>query len=555
MFRTKTPAHEYLYPLSRVLDVIHLHMSRSWPLRRTIKTAAVILTLLLLLSAITSCKTNLGQLRQDNASIVLTKYRARSLAEANNGKTDLTVHDCVRLALANSLDLQSAIWDEHVRGKLAQSSSLRSLPTIRGFYNQTQRDLLPWSRSDVINKEGLWEVSNPDNQGDGVTNFSTGRERLARFWNAQLAWSPMDAAMARFLAEVKGNEALQSSYQRARVAQQLVGTVTAAFYRLMALNHALSKAQALESNRQGIERDLNSLVQTGLVESQENLTAKTLTAEARNQVADIRLNIDRQRELIAAAMNICPDSLFTVIGSLTPLPQGELDPCKLEATALMNRPEAYQADLTFISSMADHKRLMVKYFPRVEGFFGYFRDENHFLLNKNWVDGGVTVSWDLLDFTTNLLERDAAKNKISKTDRERAAISMGILSQVKLKTLETLKSLEKFRKTSDILSQAHEALRIATDIEQVKDKRAGQKLMRISRQKSLCNSLQVEIDRLLALGECHSAFAELDTAVGTNYPVRLAQNAGYMENTPPVNSGISTVGQRARNFLGRLRPF
>jgi outer membrane protein TolC len=511
--------------------------------------------ILVSLAVLSSCQTNLAQIRDDNASMVISKYRVRTLAEANHGRTDLTLHDCVRLALDNSLEIQTALWDEYTKGKLAQSSSLRSLPTIKGFYNQSQRDLLPWSRSDVIEEEGEWEVQDPGGTA-GVTNFSTGRERIARFWNAQLAWSPMDAAMARFLAEIKCNETVQAGYQRSRVAQQIVGTVTSAFYRLLALRDASGRADSLLSNRNSIERDLEKLASSSLVDRHELLTAKTLTAEARNQVAEIRLNIDRQTELLASAMNVCPSSLFTIDGPLMPLPAVELDCGKLEATALRNRPEAYQADLTFINSLADHKRLLVKYFPRVEGFFGYFRDENHFLLNKNWVDGGITATWDLLDFTTNFLERDAAQNKIAKTDRERAAISMGILTQVKLKSLEVVRAMEKFSKTSTVLFQAKEALRISTATEEVREKKAAAQVIRIARQKDQCNLLQAEIDRLMAVGECHSAISELDTAVGTNYPVSMSLNPLTVENSqPPGPPEKTSIANRFAGLLSRMSPF
>jgi outer membrane protein TolC len=461
-------------------------------------------------------------IRHENASLMLSLYRARPLAVANHGRTDLTVHDCIRLALENSLDVQTAIWEEQVRDKQAKSMLVRTLPRINGSYAVGQRDRQSFSRSDVINQEGAFEVLGPG-PGTGVTNFSTGRERISRAWQAQVEWSPMDALMARYLADVKFNESAHASYQRVRVAQQLIGTINAAFYRLLALKEALPKAQALESHRKNIVRDLGNLADRQLIESQEYLNAKSLLAEAKNQVAEIQLNIGRQREILAVAMNVSPDSAFCAIGSITPLPNFCLTPTTLEAAALVNRPEAYQADLTHLSSISDHKRLLVKFFPRAEGFIGYFRDENKYLLNKNWIDGGLRVTFDLMEFTATLLERDSAQDKVFKTERERAVISLGILSQVRMKTLEALKTFEKYKKFNDLESQGREALRIARSVEEVKDRRAPQQLVLINREKALCNLLQSENDRILAAGEAHASMADLDASVGTNYPVGQAQ--------------------------------
>ncbi len=487
--------------------------------RRSI--GAALLLPVLICFGLTSCTPNLLQMRQQNAAMVLSMYRAKPLAAANNGQTRLAPQDCVRLALANSLDLQAAFWDEKVKSNAAKGSMVRMLPRVESNFELSQRDRPSFSRSDVINEEGLYEVSGPG-PGTGVTNFSTGREHTQRTWNTQIKWSPMDSCMARYLATARSNEALHSRYQRVRVAQQLVGATTAAFFRLLALNQALPKVQALESNRAAIVRDLASLAEKALVENQELITARSLLAEAKSQLSEIYISIQKQRELLAAAMNVFPDSDFTLAGGLTPLPQMNLDSNKLESIALVNRPEAYQADLKLESTSADYKRLIVKLFPRVDGYIGYFRDENKFLLNKNWIDGGMRITWDLMDFTATLLDKEAAKDTVFKSDRERALISMGILTQVKLKTLEAVRAVDRVKKTTDLRNQAAEALRIAKEQERARDRGAPSSVMRIARQRALCIVLQSEADRLLALGEVHAALADLNAAVGTNYSVAEA---------------------------------
>ena len=118
--------------------------------------------------------------------------------------------------------------------------------------------------------------------------------------------------MARYLADIKCNEAVAARYQRVRVAQQLIGTVTAAYFRLLALNKALAKTQSLEKHRREISSDLGDLARKALVASQEYLIAESQLAEARNQVAEIQANMGKQRELLAVAMNVSPDTLCQI---------------------------------------------------------------------------------------------------------------------------------------------------------------------------------------------------------------------------------------------------
>ncbi len=127
-----------------------------------------------------------------------------------------------------------------------------------------------------------------------------------------------------------------------------------------------------------------------------------------------------------------------------------------------------------------------------------------------------------MDFASTLLEQGAAKEKVFKNDQERALVSMGILTQVKLRTLEAIKAMDRLRKTSELERQAGESVRIAKDLEQAKQRGASPATMRIARQRVVCILLQAEIDRLMALGETHAALSELAAAVGTNYPVSVA---------------------------------
>ncbi len=122
--------------------------------------------------ALTACKADLAQIRHENASLVLATYRARPIEVANNGRSELALHDCVRLALENNLEIQAVFWDEQVKNSLARASWGKMWPKIQGAYSISQRDSLPWSRSDVIGQEGLYEALGPQ-PGTGVTNYST----------------------------------------------------------------------------------------------------------------------------------------------------------------------------------------------------------------------------------------------------------------------------------------------------------------------------------------------------------------------------------------------
>ncbi len=518
----------------------------------------ILLLLMLAGISLSSCRSALMDIRSNNAAMVLRNYRNRPLAAANNGYVDLTLHDARRIALTNSLDIQTAIWKERVKGQEAFSQRVRMLPKLEFEYDLTIRDRLQYSRSDVLGKEGLWEAVGPGS-GTGVTNFSTGRERGERRWKAKLKWSPMDAAMARYLARKKYNEATSSRYQRVRTAQKITAQVTAAFYRLLTASTALPKANRLVADREAIVRDMEALgrwkstdLGKGLVSKEDYFDARKSLERARKRLGELHVNLGQQRSLLAETMNVSPDSQITVRGRMWPLPQYSMDMYALERVALLNRPEAYQADLDHMSSIEEHRRLIVKLFPRVQGHLHYVRDENKYLLNKNFVDGGMKITWDLMKFTSDYFKKNAAGDDIARTDRDRAAISLGILTDVRLRTLDVREAMDDYRKYAALRDEAAEELRIAKDIEDVKQESAsGQRRMLIKQQEARCQLLESEIYRLEALGDLHGALAEQDAAIGTNHPVGSAgPPAGRIfRSLPSARPGLlNRAGRFARSL-------
>ncbi len=479
-----------------------------------------------------SCQAPLVAIRHENAQRVLTAFRARPIAVANQGRTDLTLHDCRRLVLSNSLDLHTALWDEQVKARTAQSTLPAILPKIEGRYEYSQRDTIPWGRSDVINQEGAFEAVGPG-PGTGVTNWSSGKNRAWSRGQIEMKWSPMDSAMALYLSRVKSNEADYARYQRARVAQQLIGSASSAFYRLLALQEAVSKAKVMVAKTREVAKDLENVKERGRVRDldrlrekdyRENLSnSEAVLSDSNEKLSHLYVSMARQRDLLASNMNVCPDDCFRVVGTLYPIPKCDLQPCKLESAALVNRPEAYQADLNFINSLDQHKRSIVKLFPKAEGFLGEYWDATKFMYHNAWTDGGLRVTWDFMQFTGDLLSCQAAKENIIKTDKQRALISMGILSQVRAKTLDAIAAYDHYKKTSEREEQEREAYRIAETLDKRRSDAETPKYARhVSARLQHCKLLQAEIDKIIAAGELHAALSELYAAVGTNFPVTSA---------------------------------
>ncbi|MBM4327696.1 MAG: TolC family protein [Deltaproteobacteria bacterium] len=444
-----------------------------------------------------------------NASRMLAESRSRPVTAAL-GKRSLTLEDCRQMALTNNLEVQVARWDELTREAVRWSSRARMLPHLSFTGDLSQRDNPLYSYSDVLGQEGL----QPSADGTGVTSYSTGHERTTWRYVFETRWSPVDAALAYYVSKSASNDRLKAHYQKVRVAQKLIGAVDGAYFRLLSLQQSLSYAKRLAGMRAQIAASMQRLQNKSIIRVEDYERAEERAVEARRVLGKVRNETERQRNILASAMGLspeyCVDGGFCVEGKMSS-PCFGAPLCDLELIAVKHRPEAFQAGLDHLTSVNDIKRTIVRYLPKVEGFWRYTRDKDKFLYNKDWKDIGVLVHFDLLDWLINRNDSRAARSAATKTYKELGAVALGIASQVRVAALTYNDSLEECQTREAALAGSQKVLKMA----QIRV--AGDDLSQLQFEEAEANLLMQKIQRIRALGEANAACAELQSVLGTNY--------------------------------------
>jgi outer membrane protein TolC len=447
-----------------------------------------------------------------NAAIVVTNTRVVPVTAAL-GKRHLTLEECRSIALGNNLELQAARVDELTKRAIAYSNKTKMLPHFLFSGELSERDNPPYSFSDILGREGL----NPNPgapAGTGVNNYSTSHERSTWRYVLETRWSPTDAALAYYLTKSGENDTLKSHYQKVRAAQKLVTVVDASFFRLLALQECLSTAQSLAEARSDIAYQMKKLFQNRMVNVDEYNRAQQQAVRARRLLGKTHTEMEKQLNILASAMGLsperCTDGGLIVVGPLVP-PCFDQPVCRLEMIAVQNRPEAVEAGLNHLNSANDLKRTLIKYCPKVAGFWRYTRDKDRFLYNKDWKEVGLSVYFDLLDWLSNVKESQAARHNTVKTQREMGAVALGITSQVRLAALNYYDARDELGATEQAVGSTSEVVRVAAA------RTAKDDLDKISLESAKADLLQDKLERLRALGEVNATLAELQGAMGTNH--------------------------------------
>jgi outer membrane protein TolC len=291
-------------------------------------------------------------------------------------------------------------------------------------------------------------------------------------------------------------------------------TVDAAFFRLIGLQYCLGQAQSLVQIRT-VSREKFALLAAKKIIRIDDLTRiEQKEIRALQILSKIRSDIELQRNILASAMavspDICVDGGIVLIGELEK-PVFLIPECELEMQAVQNRPEAYEAGLAHLNSINDLKRTIVKYFPKITGFWRYTRDKDRFLLFNDWHEIGMYMFFDLTDFLSNRDESQAARANTAKTEREMGAVALGLTAQVRAAAIKYFGSLEELEYSRRALAGANRVLRAA------EDRYSAQDIDKQTLQEARGDVLEANINVKRVLGEANALLAELQGTMGTNY--------------------------------------
>ena len=432
---------------------------------------------------------------------------------AVTGKRCLTLPECRALALKNNLDLQVARMEELSKMAIVYSTKTKLLPHAIVSTELSERDNQRFSYSDPMGQEGSnpgpATVTNP-----GVQSWSYGHERSTLRLVLEARWSPTDAALAYYLTKSQINNRHKAHYERVRVAQKLIGVVDAAFYRLLTLQEAIPVAERWSKVRSGLVHTAQDLIEQRLGSSAgfQDLTRRAKRADLR--LAELRHEYYVQRDRLAAAMGLSPDTCvdggFYVVGELS-RPRLPLDVPALEMQAVQNRPEAFQAGLNHLNAVNDVHRTIVKYCPKVTGYWKYTRDKDKYIQHKDWNEVGVMVYFDLVDWLSNHFENRATNAAVGKTTQEMGAIALGITSQVRRAAGNYFFAEDRLQTSERSLNRSRRELVMTERRLQHED------VKKTAVREAKANVMEDRVDVLDAMGKAHAALAELFSQTGANY--------------------------------------
>jgi len=336
---------------------------------------------------------------------------------------------------------------------------------------------------------------------------STSQERDGKTADLQLSWNVLDFGLSYFGAKAQGNKALAAEERRRRVVADIIRQTRTAYWNAVTaerlkgqVSSTLAEArQTLEYARQTEQKRLVAPI-VALRYQRDLLNMVRQTEALDNELAQAKAKL-------ATLMNLPPATDFTLAapdagGMAAPNLAYELT--DLEALAMVHRPELREETYLARNAVLETRMSLLRLFPNASLFGGLNYDSNKYLVNNEWADAGVQVSWNLLSVLSLPSINRAGEAREEVAQLRRQALRMSVLSQVHIAWLERQRAEAAFQRASE-LSRLQDAIQVQTENAARSNAETHLELVR------------AKVETLLATRARDLSYAELVNAQNTVY--------------------------------------
>ena len=331
-------------------------------------------------------------------------------------------HEAAARALKYNLDYKLKLMETALSRSLHDVSTYEMLPRLVAGAGYSSRNNDSGGTSVLI--EPPRSVS---------LNPSTSQERSHTMSNLSFSWNALDFGVSYLRAQQKADQVLMAEERRRKVIQNVLQDVRNSYWRAVGAQKLLPRVDGLlERVNTALER-AKAIEKQGIMPQAQVLGYQRALLDAVSTLTLRRQDLELAKAELRALMSVEPGVEFTLAEqNELALPRVSVDVEKLERLALEKRPEIMEEWYRKRVTENDIKAAKVLLWPNVSLDAGWQYDSNKYLYNSTWFDTGIRVSWNLLKLTQYPALKKAHQAQNDTDDMRRLALSMAVLTQVRV---------------------------------------------------------------------------------------------------------------------------
>ena len=400
----------------------------------------------------------------------------------------LTLYTAQAYALRYNLDRRTRMMEEAAALRLNDVAAYGMLPQMAATAGYSLRS-------------NNYEATSYTPSSDSVSSPSISTDRFRSIASLGTSWNVLDFGVGYMRARQQSNLVLVAGERRRKAVQTIMNDVRGAYWRALNAQMMLPEVEALEARVQ----------RAWLAVESERARPTVNEAQFKRQLVDmmqqaqlLRREIESARAELAALMNVSFRRTLVMaapVGFDARVALKSVDDIEtLERTALVERPELREEDYTKRINRDETRKAMLRMLPGLEFSGSLNRDSNQYIVNHEWAEAGLRLTWNLLNLISGPASIRAAEAQEQVGELRRLSLSMAVLAQVNI----AARRYRLARVDYDL------ALRVA-ELENALSAEAGAGRTGLARELDI---LQRGFGRLFASYRRDAAFIEVQNAAG-----------------------------------------
>lgn len=447
----------------------------------------------------------------------------------------VTLEEAIARSLKYNLDYRLKKMESALSLGLVETANRDMLPRLLATAGYRLRD----------NDSGGYSRGILD--GEETTRPTTSDDRRHSLSSAEFSWNALDFGVSYYRARQMSNQYLIAEERRRKVVQNIVQDVRTAYWRALGAQRLNARASEV------LARADKAMLRSREAEAQKLIPAVTALnyqralLDATSQLNQRRQDLEVAKRELAALMNLPSGVGFEIADSAeAKLPEAPTDVRGLEELALLQRPELREEDFRKRITADEVRRQILGVLPGVSFDVGVQYDSNSLAYNDRWAQGGVRVSWDLLRLAALPAMRKAQEAQANTDETRRMALSMAVLTQLRVGVERYRLAVEDFRLASDAAkvdqrladyTRASVTARIDSELEAIRTQ---------------ARAMLGEYQRATAYSNAQIAFGRLYNTLGYDPLPDPALNAPLDELKRQVREQLQANEQQAYRFTSNL---
>ena len=357
----------------------------------------------------------------DEVKARVTNDRTNMYADQEPLAGPITFEEAAARALKYNLDYRLKLMENALSKSLHDVSKHEMLPKLVASAGYANRN----------NDSGGTSVGIDD--GQVSLRPSTSQERYRELGNLWLSWSVLDFGVAYYRTQQKADQMLMAEERRRKVIQNVLQDVRNAYWRALGAQRLIGEVDSLLARVRNALKSARAAEEQGLMPRQQALGYQRALLDAVSLLTLRRQDLELARSELSALMSAPPGAKIVLADtSEQVLPEPPQDIETLELMALERRPEIMEEWYRKRVTEADIKVAKVQLWPNLGIDVNAQYDSNKYLYNNHWVDTGLRVSLNLFKLLQYPSLNEAHDNQNKVDDMRRMALSMAVLTQVRV---------------------------------------------------------------------------------------------------------------------------